>query len=64
VELPLIALFGATSSRQWGPYTGGRPCLVVEPPPDVARGAAAMRRISAAQVIQAFDRVRAQIEAR
>ncbi len=33
IRTPLVALFGATSSRQWRPYPNGQNNLVVEPRP-------------------------------
>lgn len=63
VGVPLVALFGATSSRQWGPYDTGRPRLVIEPPPQIPRSAAAMQWISVDHVIEGFEQIRAQVEA-
>ena len=62
VGAPVIALFGATSSRQWGPYPNGRPTIVVEPPREIPRNAEAMRWIEVHHVTGAFDRLIAQID--
>ena len=64
VGVPVIALMGATSSSQWGPYDTGRPRLVIEPPPEVPRNAQAMQWISIEHVIEGFEQIRAQVEAK
>ena len=61
VDTPVIALFGATSSRQWGPYPNAQPNRVVEPPPHVPRDAKAMLHIEVPHVTEAFDALVADI---
>lgn len=55
VGIPIIALMGANSSQQWGPYPGKHPSIVVEPPPEIPRNAQAMKWIQIDHVIEAFD---------
>jgi heptosyltransferase-3 len=55
VEIPTIAIMGANSSQQWGPYPGTYPRIVVEPPPEVPRDDKAMATIPTSHVIDAFD---------
>jgi len=55
VETPTIAIMGANSSQQWGPYPGRYPRIVVEPPPEIPRDEKAMATIQTPRVIDAFD---------
>lgn len=55
VGTPIVALFGATDSKMWGPYPGPQPQRIVEPPPDVPRNAEVMHWIQVEHVIDAFD---------
>jgi ADP-heptose:LPS heptosyltransferase len=57
VSTPTIALMGANSSKQWGPFPGKHPSAVVEPPPEIPRNAQAMKWIQIDHVIDAFDRL-------
>ena len=58
VGTPTIALFGANSSTQWGPYPGKHPCIVVEPPPEIPRDAQAMKWIQVSHLIDAIDHLK------
>jgi len=60
VGIPTIALFGANSSTQWGPYPGTYPRIVVEPPPKIPRNAEAMKWIQVSHVLDAFDQLNLQ----
>ncbi|GEM_PF-1866115 len=60
VRTPTIALMGANSSQQWGPYPGKHPSIVVEPPPEIPRNDQAMKWIQINHVIDAFDRLSLQ----
>lgn len=55
VQIPTIAIMGANSSLQWGPYPGAYPRIVVEPPPEVPRDEKAMATIQPERVIEAFN---------
>jgi ADP-heptose:LPS heptosyltransferase len=56
VGTPLVALFGPASTPQWRPYPTGRPCRVVDAPPGPSP-AAALRAVTAAEVLRAVEDV-------
>lgn len=62
VRTPMVALFGPTCSRQWGPYPNGQHSIVVQPPPEIPRNAEAMRWIQVHHVTEAFDRLLTKID--
>ena len=62
MKTPVIALFGPTLSRQWGPYRNGLPNVVIEKPIECrgckrtkCKSKRCMRLIRVSDVVEAFD---------
>jgi len=61
VRTPTIALYGSTSSTQWGPYPTGQPTIAVEPPLEIPRNSRIMDWIQVHHVADAFDQLQEKI---